>query len=270
MKPRLMQDLLQGSYQRGFTSIAGVMGAKRDNISGVFCRWFSKKARYIHISNNKITSPTGNIHLILDNGENFGEVDLKEALEMAKEKQLDLVQISSKQLKVPLAITSSDESNDSTETTETTKDTKDAATKTQEILHIPVCKIMDFSTLKEKMKESHEASKSREKEVLKRERQTKEVQIGTSISDHDLSMKMAQIERFLEKDKLVLLVIRFKRSTALEPRKRPMKGKEILENILEELQTKGLGAERKEKRMETVRNIKTQIRPLNLDKGRKK
>jgi translation initiation factor IF-3 len=110
------------------------------------------------------------VRLILDDGGQRGVVSIKEALALAAESGLDLVEVSA------------------------------SATP-------PVCRIMDYSKYKfEKNKKDREARKKQRQNQI----ETKEIKFRPKIEDHDYQTKLKHIRRFLEEGDKVKLVIRFR------------------------------------------------------------
>jgi translation initiation factor IF-3 len=110
------------------------------------------------------------VRLILDDGSQRGVVSIKEALALAAESGLDLVEVA------PGAAP-------------------------------PVCRVMDFSKYKfEKNKKDREARKKQRQNQI----ETKEIKFRPKIEDHDYQTKLRHIRRFLEEGDKVKLVIRFR------------------------------------------------------------
>ncbi len=110
------------------------------------------------------------MRLILDDGSQKGIVSSDEALQIANEKNLDLVLIA------PNA-------------------------------KPPVCKIMDYGKFKfDKNKKDRLARKKQRQNQV----ETKEIKFRPKIEEHDYNVKMKHIRRFLEEGNKVKLVIRFR------------------------------------------------------------
>lgn len=110
------------------------------------------------------------IRLILEDGSQHGVVSSREALEIAKTRGYDLVEIS-------------------------------ATAKP------PVCRVMDYGKYKfEKAKKDREARKKQRANQV----ETKEIKFRPKIEEHDYGTKLKHIKRFLEDGDKVKLVIRFR------------------------------------------------------------
>ena len=110
------------------------------------------------------------MRLILEDGSQHGLVSSQEALEIARERGYDLVEIS------PTA-------------------------------KPPVVRIMDYGKFKfEKNKKDREARKKQRANQI----DVKEIKFRPKIEDHDYNTKMKHIRRFLEDGNKVKLVIRFR------------------------------------------------------------
>ena len=98
------------------------------------------------------------VRVIDDAGNQVGVMKTKDALDMAVEKGLDLVEIA------PTA-------------------------------QIPVCRIMDYGKYKfEKSKKDKEAKKKQKQVVI----ETKEIQLSWNIDIHDFNTRLAQTKKFIE------------------------------------------------------------------------
>jgi translation initiation factor IF-3 len=110
------------------------------------------------------------VRLILEDGSQKGIVSSDEALQIANEKNLDLVLIA------PNA-------------------------------KPPVCKVMDYGKFKfDKNKKDRLARKKQRQNQV----ETKEIKFRPKIEEHDYNVKMKHIRRFLEEGNKVKLVIRFR------------------------------------------------------------
>ena len=106
------------------------------------------------------------IRVVSDDGEQYGVLTLKEALEKAQEAGMDLVEIS------PNA-------------------------------DPPVCKIMDYGKFKYEKTKKDKENKKKQKQVV-----TKEMRVKPHIDTHDRDTKIAQIEKFLEKEYKIKISLR--------------------------------------------------------------
>lgn len=108
--------------------------------------------------------------MILEDGAQFGIVSSREALRMAQEKGLDLLEIS-------------------------------AAAKP------PVCRIVDYSKFKfERAKRDKEVRKKQRQSQV----DIKELKFRPKIEDHDYNVKLKHIRRFLIEGDKVKLIIRYR------------------------------------------------------------
>ena len=110
------------------------------------------------------------VQLIGDEGEKLGVVSLKEALEIAEEKKLDLVLVAPNSKP-------------------------------------PVCKIMDYSKFKyeNKKKQKENLKKQRESNL-----EMKEYRLSVSIDVHDFNTRVNNSKKYLEKGHRIKVTIRFK------------------------------------------------------------
>ena len=106
------------------------------------------------------------VRVVSDDGEQYGVLTLKEALEKAQEAGMDLVEIS------PNA-------------------------------NPPVCKIMDYGKFKYEKTKKDKENKKKQKQVV-----TKEMRVKPHIDTHDRDTKIAQIEKFLEKEYKIKISLR--------------------------------------------------------------
>ena len=106
------------------------------------------------------------VRVVSDDGEQYGDLTLKEALEKAQEAGMDLVEIS------PNA-------------------------------NPPVCKIMDYGKFKYEKTKKDKENKKKQKQVV-----TKEMRVKPHIDTHDRDTKIAQIEKFLEKEYKIKISLR--------------------------------------------------------------
>jgi len=115
--------------------------------------------------------------LIDENGNQIGIVPLKEALRIAEEKGLDLVEIA------PNA-------------------------------NPPVCKIMDYGKFKYEMqkKEKEARKKQREHQI-----EVKDIRMNVRIDEHDLQVKLKHIREFLEEGDKVKVWIKFRGRENMHP-----------------------------------------------------
>ena len=117
-------------------------------------------------TNNRINSPE--VQVISSNGENLGILNTNEAISIAKEEGLDLIEIS------PNA-------------------------------KPPVCKIMDMGKYKYDAQKKANKAKKKQKTF-----EVKEVKLRPGIEDHDYSVKLKSIQRFLSDGDKVKITLRFK------------------------------------------------------------
>ena len=106
------------------------------------------------------------VRVVSDDGEQYGVLTLKEAMEKAQEAGMDLVEIS------PNA-------------------------------DPPVCKIMDYGKFKFEKTKKDKENKKKQKQVV-----TKEMRVKPHIDTHDRDTKIAQIEKFLEKEYKIKISLR--------------------------------------------------------------
>lgn len=132
------------------------------------------------------------VRLILEDGKQMGLISSIEALRIAKEKGFDLVEIS------PNA-------------------------------NPPVCKIMDYSKFKfEKNKKEKEARKKQKQHQI----EIKEIKFRPKIDEHDYTVKLKHIKRFLEEGNKVKLTVRFRgREVAYQD-----VGLKLLKRVVDDLQ----------------------------------
>ena len=110
------------------------------------------------------------MRVVLDDGSVLGVITLKEALAVAKEKGMDLVEVASG-------------------------------------AKPPVCKVMDFSKYRfEKNKKEKEAKKKQRQHQI----DIKEIKFRPKIDEHDYNVKLKHIRRFLEDGDKVKIVIRYR------------------------------------------------------------
>jgi len=118
--------------------------------------------------NEDITDPE--VRLISDDGTQLGVVSISEALNIANEKNLDLVEISASAKPV-------------------------------------VCRVMDYSKYKfEKNKKEKEAKKKQRQHQI----DIKEIKFRPKIEDHDYNVKLKHIKKFLLEGDKVKIVIRYR------------------------------------------------------------
>ena len=108
------------------------------------------------------------MRLISDTGEQLGVVSIKEALALAEEADVDLVEIS------PTA-------------------------------KPPVCKLMDFGKYKYEQSKKRDEAKKKQKQV-----QIKEIKFRPGTDEGDYSIKMRNINRFLDDGDKVKVTLRFR------------------------------------------------------------
>ena len=106
------------------------------------------------------------VRVVSDDGEQYGVLTLKEAMDKAQEAGMDLVEIS------PNA-------------------------------DPPVCKIMDYGKFKFEKTKKDKENKKKQKQVV-----TKEMRVKPHIDTHDRDTKIAQIEKFLEKEYKIKISLR--------------------------------------------------------------
>jgi len=117
------------------------------------------------------------VRLIDETGKQIGIVPLEEALRMAEEKGLDLVEIA------PQA-------------------------------NPPVCKILDYGKFiyEQKKKEKTARKKQREHAI-----EVKDIQLSTRIDEHDLKVKLKHMREFLEDGDKVRVRIKFRGRENIRP-----------------------------------------------------
>ncbi|MDD3628033.1 MAG: translation initiation factor IF-3 [bacterium] len=129
------------------------------------------------------------VFVIGPDGEKYGERSIAEALQLADENGLDLVEVS------PNA-------------------------------NPPVCRIMDFGKYKYEIEKKKQKSKKKQKKIV-----LKEIQFRPKTGEHDYQFKKNHIQKFLEKEYRVKVVIFF-RGRELP---RIDLGQQILDRLLSEL-----------------------------------
>ncbi len=110
------------------------------------------------------------VRLIDENGNQIGIVPLSEALSIAEEKGLDLVEIA------PQA-------------------------------KPPVCKIMDYGKFKYEMKKKEREARKKQRE---HQIEVKDIRMKVRIDDHDLQVKLKHMREFLEDGDKVRVRVRFR------------------------------------------------------------
>ena len=111
------------------------------------------------------------MRIIGDNGEQLGIMKTKDALSMALDKGLDLVEIA------PTA-------------------------------EVPVCRIMDYGKFKfEKSKKDKEAKKKQRQIIV----ETKEIQLSPRIDTHDFNTRLGHTRKFIEAGNKVKICLEFGR-----------------------------------------------------------
>ena len=111
------------------------------------------------------------VRLVDDEDENIGVVRFTEALRMARERELDLVEVAAK-------------------------------------AQPPVCRILDYGRFKyEQEKKGRQARKAGQS--AKAAQEMKEVQLSPVIEEHDLQMKVRRALKFLRAGHPVRMVVRF-------------------------------------------------------------
>ena len=106
--------------------------------------------------------------MVGENGEQLGIMSSKDALNMAKEMELDLVKIA------PTA-------------------------------KPPVCKIIDYGKYKYELARKEKEAKKKQKVI-----EVKEVRLSPNIDENDLSTKMNNARKFIEKGNKVKVTLRFR------------------------------------------------------------
>ena len=120
-------------------------------------------------TNEAIKAPQ--VRVIGDSGDQLGIMNTRDALNMALDKGLDLVEIA------PTA-------------------------------EVPVCKIMDYGKHKfEKSKKDKEAKKKQKQIVI----ETKEIQLSSRIDTHDFNTRLAHTRKFIEAGNKVKVCLEFGR-----------------------------------------------------------
>ncbi len=110
------------------------------------------------------------VRLIDENGKQIGILPLEEALRIAEEKELDLVEVA------PQA-------------------------------NPPVCKIMDYGKFKYEMKKKEREARKKQRE---HSIDVKDIRMKVRIDDHDLKVKLKHMREFLEDGDKVRVRIRFR------------------------------------------------------------
>ncbi|WP_340690032.1 translation initiation factor IF-3 [Hydrogenobacter thermophilus] len=117
------------------------------------------------------------VRLIDENGKQIGIVPLEEALKLAEEKGLDLVEIA------PQA-------------------------------KPPVCKILDYGKFVYEQKKKEKVAKKKQREHAI---EVKDIQLSTRIDEHDLKVKLKHMREFLEEGDKVRIRIRFRGREHIHP-----------------------------------------------------
>ncbi|MDQ7038265.1 MAG: translation initiation factor IF-3 [Aquificota bacterium] len=110
------------------------------------------------------------VRLIDENGRQIGILPLEEALKIAEEKELDLVEVA------PQA-------------------------------NPPVCKIMDYGKFKYEMKKKEREARRKQREHSV---EVKDIRMKVRIDEHDLKVKLKHMREFLEDGDKVRIRIRFR------------------------------------------------------------
>ncbi len=135
---------------------------------------------------------SGKVLVLDENGENLGVMDAEEAVRLAQERELDLVEINPK-------------------------------------VDPPVCKIVDFSEFK-----YQKEKQARKQKAHSRASEVKGIRLSMRISDHDLEIKEAQAEKFLDRgDKVKLELMMRGRENAKQDI-----GQDILERFMKAIEQK--------------------------------
>ena len=117
------------------------------------------------------------VRLIDENGQQVGIIPLEEALRIAEEKDLDLVEVA------PQA-------------------------------NPPVCKIMDYGKFKYEMKKKEREARRKQREHAI---EVKDIRMKVRIEDHDLKVKLKHMREFLEDGDKVRVRIRFRGRENVHP-----------------------------------------------------
>jgi len=131
------------------------------------------------------------VRLIDDTGQQVGIVPLQEALKLAEEKGLDLVEIA------PQA-------------------------------RPPVCKIMDYGKFKYELKKKEREARKKQKE---HQIEVKDIRMKVRIDEHDLKVKLKHMREFLEDGDKVRVRIRFRGRENIHPELGEKLFKKIMEEL---------------------------------------
>ncbi len=131
------------------------------------------------------------VRLIDENGKQIGIVPLKEALAIAEEKGLDLVEVA------PQA-------------------------------NPPVCKIMDYGKFKYEMKKKEREARKKQRE---HQIEVKDIRMKVRIEEHDLQVKLKHMREFLEDGDKVRVRIRFRGRENVHPELGDRLYKRIVEEL---------------------------------------
>jgi len=131
--------------------------------------------------------------LIDENGQQLGIFPVKEALRIAEEKGLDLVEIA------PNA-------------------------------NPPVCKIMDYGKFKYEMKKKERESRKKQRE---HRIEVKDIRMKVRIDEHDLQVKLKHMREFLEDGNKVKVWIRFRGRENIYPELGKKLAQRIIEELSE-------------------------------------
>lgn len=158
------------------------------------------------LMNNKITSKTGTVQLILETGESKGVIPIAEARTIAKERKMDMLQVAINFKTVP---------------------------------GIPICKLLDYK----KHQEARLASKKKlEREKLKA-KIFREVQFGIFIEPHDRKRKCKQILGYMDEMMKVKLTIIKKYKKHMSVEEKHEQAVDLLSELTKEILDSGKAVE---------------------------
>lgn len=183
-------------------------------------RSFHDQKKIPTLVNNKIKAKTGYVQLIMNNGENKGDVKFEEAMRIAKEMKLDLLQVSIRK-----------------------EDNGDLA-------GVPICRLLDYR----KVQEEENNTKKKKLDLKKYYKNKKEVQFSSNLAINDLKRKIDQVNRFLSEGKMVKLRIKVK-FAKIAPEERRVRAEKVLKEVLHFMEEAGVGDEERSLRSTSASEV---------------
>ncbi|AHH45135.1 translation initiation factor IF-3 [Mesomycoplasma bovoculi] len=160
-------------------------------------KFFSRsKPTFDHQTNKNIRFP--NVYVIDDNNEKIGNMPTSQAIELAKERGLDLVLVSIKEVEG--------------------RDGK--------VVNVPIAKILDYGKFRYDNKKKHKSEKEKQSFTVNRE-----IRMSFSINLQDIKIKAKKAKEFLLDGDRVKVALRFRgrEITKIE------QGKQVLNQFFEEV-----------------------------------